>query len=275
MTAVSLPGASTRASAAERLLIFAIGFNLALMLPSCFAYALDERILNGINIWFKPLKFQLSLIMTLGTAILLLPLLDEQRRASLLVRLGAFAMSFCAVAEIAYITLQSARGRGSHFNFATDVERIAYIIMGIGAVTIVAGAFAIGLAIWLSRPFGKQTGLSVGAALGLMLGAVLTFATAVPLGGGELPGQVGHWIGGDRSDASGLPFFGWSTTGGDLRVAHFFGMHTMQTLPLLGLLADRAAPGRARLMVLVGAALCVAVTAVTFLEALAGKPFIG
>ncbi len=67
--------------------------------------------------------------MTLGTALVLLPLLDEQRRASLLVRIGAFGMSFFAVAEIAYITLQSARGRGSHFNFATDIERIAYSIM--------------------------------------------------------------------------------------------------------------------------------------------------
>ncbi len=47
MTAFSLPGASKHARSAERLLIFAIGFNLALMLPSLVAYALDERILNA------------------------------------------------------------------------------------------------------------------------------------------------------------------------------------------------------------------------------------
>ena len=43
----------------------------------------------------------------------------------------------------------------------------------------------------------------------------------------------GHWIGGDQTDATGLPFFHWSTTGGDLRPAHFAALHLMQAVPLI------------------------------------------
>jgi hypothetical protein len=259
--------------AASRLLIFAIGFQIALLAPSLLAYALDERLINDVNIWTKPLKFQISLVLTLGTLLWLLPLLDGEWLHSRLVRFGAFLAGFFAVVEIAYITLQSARGRASHFNYSTPFESAMYSIMGVGAVSIVLGCFLIGLAIWLARR--GENGFSLGAAIGLMLGAVLTLATAFPMSSGALPGQVGHWIGGVPSDAGTLPLVGWSRAGGDLRVAHFFGTHAMQALPLLGLIADRLAPDRARPIVWGGAALAILVTVATFLQAVAGRPFLG
>lgn len=41
----------------------------------------------------------------------------------------------------------------------------------------------------------------------------------------------------------GLPFVGWSTVAGDLRVGHFVGMHGLQVMILLALVLVLLGPG--------------------------------
>jgi hypothetical protein len=77
----------------------------------------------------------------------------------------------------------------------------------------------------------------------------------------------------------GLAFVGWSTTGGDLRIGHFVGMHALQVLPLLA--AGLAAVGRDRLdeaarvrIVQIAAAAYAGFVVLVTWQALRGQPLL-
>ncbi|MBR0556097.1 hypothetical protein J5J10_10455 [Ciceribacter sp. L1K23] len=263
----------SRSSTPEHILTVAIGFQLALAFPSIFAFLLDERLLNDISVWVKPLKFQASLVVMLATLLLLLPRIDATARHGRGILAAALTAAVTSTGEIVYITFQAARGRASHFNFETDAERLAYNLMGFGAAFLVLSSLVIGLYILLRPAPGTGTGLRLGGGWGLILGSVLTLVTAFTLGSGQIDGP-GHWVGGVRSDAGGLFLFGWSRTGGDLRVPHFFATHIMQALPILGLILDRTAPAMARPGIVAGAIASVVVVALTFFQAIDGQPFL-
>lgn len=257
----------------RRLLIVGIGLQVALALPSLIALFLDERVLNDISVWSKPLRFQASLTLMLATLLLLLPLIEQRTRAGRGVWLASLTAVITASGEILYITLQAARGRASHFNESTPFEATAYSVMGAGAALLVLSSLVIGLYI-LRRPSpDAPTGLRLTGGWGLVLGSIATLITAFALGSGEIGGP-GHWVGGARTDLGGLPLFGWSRTGGDLRVPHFFATHIMQALPILGLGLDRLAPRFARPGIALGALLSIAVVVGTFVQAVQGRPFL-
>jgi hypothetical protein len=257
----------------RRVLIVGIGLSAALALPSVIALGLDDRLINGISVWSKPLKFQASLAMMLLTLILLLPLIEARTRAGIGVFLASLMAAITANGEVFYITLQAARGRASHFNDSTAFEATAYSVMGVGAALLVLSSLVIGVYI-LRRPrAGAPAGLRLGGGWGLVLGSVATLITAFALGGGQIDGP-GHWVGGIKTDIGGLPLFGWSRTGGDLRVPHFFATHIMQALPILGLGLDRFTPRFAKPGIALGAVISIAVVIGTFVQAVQGRPFL-
>ena len=250
-------------------------FTAALLVVCAAAYSLDTRTVNDINVWIKPNKFNTSLLMQLLTVLWLWQLVEPARRVTkFAVRLMA-TLAISGLIEIFYIALQSARGRASHFNNQTAWEAFMYTgVMGPVAVVLVVSTSIAGYWIWkhASAEARKHPGLYWGAVLGLFLGGIATLITASALASGQIAGP-GHWVGGVRSDIGGLPILGWSTTGGDLRVPHFFATHLMQALPLAGLLADKLFPSNAKLFVWLASAAGLAVVVLTFLQAVSGQPF--
>ncbi len=233
-------------------LLMASGFAVCLAAP-----LVDPQMFNGIDAWHKPAKFFFSLSVQLATVAWALSLLDDTQKRSRTVRWSVIAMIAAAWLELVYITFRAARGEGSHYNTDTPLTQALYGVMGLGALTLTITAAIIGFIIWRRR---NGDLWREAAGLGLVVGAIL--ATVV---GGILSSHTGHWIGGNQSDATGLPLFYWSTTGGDLRVAHFAGLHAMQIVPFAALSGRRA--------VVYGTAVAIALlTAALFAQAVMGLP---
>ena len=235
--------------------------NLGLAGLALVLLPLDHRLVTGLPVWMKPLKFSLSI--TAFTWTLGWLLADLPAGAQRSVRRIGWGVAATMLVEQAVIFGQAARGTTSHYNASTPLNGLLFSAMGVGIMLNTAlVTWAVYLA-WRYRPHGPA-----GYVWGLRLG-LLEFLVGSVLGGFMIhAGQhtVGHADGGP-----GLPGLGWSTVAGDLRLAHFLGMHALQALPLLGWAASRRVPRRAVPLVLAGAALWAGAVAALLLQALAGR----
>jgi len=244
-------------------------FLLALMVPTFAAYLLDGRELYDINVWIKPLKFEFSLVVYLGTLAWFWGYLPEARQKGRFLNTYAILVVGVIALELTYIIIQASRGVASHFNETTEIEAVLFTVMGVGALFLTTMAPVLGVALARS-PRGD---LAPAYRLAVILGLILTFVLGATAG--MAMGQNGsHWVGAAHTDAGGFPIFGWTRTGGDLRVAHLFGIHAMQILPVAGWLIARRRPNAIGLVWL-AAAVLTALTVYTLVEALAGHPFLG
>jgi hypothetical protein len=234
----------------NRLLTFSvIAFVLLIPLPF-IGMALDPKVITGVNGWIKPLKFLLSAAIYSATFLWLLTYVKGRRRW---VQFVANVTAVVLLIEIALIVLQVIRGASSHFNVATGFDAAVYSIMGT-AITILA-VMNLVLAILLLIQRMDDRGFAWSLRLGVLASfvgiTVAFFMTAGPtpeqlaaMEAGAPMTTIGAHSVGVADGGPGLPFVGWSTAGGDLRVPHFVGLHGMQVIPLLGWWLSRPAQRR-------------------------------
>ena len=245
---------------------------LVVSLPTLLLTVIDVRTFQGVSVWLKPWKFQFSVatyMLTLALYMVWLPTVARQSRA---LRIAMWAAVLSGVFEVLYITWQAAWGQASHFNVGTPFHAAMYGLMGLGAVILSSASLVLGVVIWRSDAYAVSAPLKKAITQGLVVAFVLGTAFGAYLS--AQPG--GHWVGGALTDAGGVPVFHWSRSGGDLRVAHFFGLHALHFVPafaVLLLMVCKSQQLASRLVTVFSVALALASVGV-FAQARAGLPFL-
>ena len=253
-------------------LVWSCVFSLAMMLPTLVLLITDTRVLDDELLWLKPLKFQISMAVFCFTIAIAVETLPQELKSSLFIRIPTLAVAVTAVYELLFLAIQAGRGKRSHFNSETLFDQVGGSIMAAGATILVGGAMLIGLVILfhcLSKgwdAFGDPLALSF--AFGLIIGGFLGGYT-----GSFIGMNAGPFVGEYSSTDPTVPLFGWSQTIGDLRIAHFFGLHTMQALPLLALgLLIFIPPNAASALIFIAGAGWIWLTLAALSTAQAGQP---
>ena len=181
----------------------------------------SDTIVLGISAFIKPMKFFLSICIFSWSMGWYLYYLDMPRRTK--------SYSIMLVLVFAYemfvILWQAANGRLSHFNIDTPLYATLFTMMGLAIMVLWFWSVVILIFFFRKKQFTIPTPYVWGIRLGLLVFLIFT------LEGGVMSSRLSHTVGAADGSA-GLPIVNWSRQYGDLRVAHFFGMHALQIIPL-------------------------------------------
>jgi hypothetical protein len=243
---------------------------LILMGPTLFAMTTDQRTFLGINVWMKPLKFELALTIYLATLAWYTGWLPKSVATSRWHRIFCLSVVLAITAEMIWIGGAASFGIASHFNATSRFMFVLYGVMGVLAIFLTSASLLYGVVIWRDRNSRLDPAFRISVGIGLIATFVLTIVVA-----GYMSRSMGHFVGGNHSDAEGVPLMGWARDGGDLRVAHFFATHAMHVIPAFGFVASRMLrTSQARWAVLGFAGLFAGLVGYTFVEALQGQAFL-
>jgi hypothetical protein len=239
---------------------------LFLFFAELILFFYDKRELTGVNIWLKPMKFSLATWIFTWTIAYILSFIENPTKVSIINWIVFTAMMI----EIILIVYQAFRGEKSHFNMSSPANAAIFSMMGF-VITINTIAIVV-LTFWFfTDSFQLELPLLWAIRLGLIMFVIFSFEGFVM--GSMLKHSVGVADGG-----KGIFFLNWNISAGDLRVAHFIGIHALQALPLFALLLLNFKHNMdetvALALVFIFAFCYFSISSIAFTRAMMGKPLL-
>ena len=240
---------------------------------------IDPRLFQGVSVWHKPWKFQISTVLYWWSLAWFISYFGTSEQFSLSRRFIVWMSLIAGLFEVVYISWQAAFGLASHYNVSSPFYSAMYTAMGVFAVLLTSTSGVLGYRVLRDRSqtYATPEALRHAIGWGLIISSVLGIVTGAILGGRTTSG--GHWVGGTTNDALGLMVLNWSRDGGDLRVAHFFTLHAMQILPVMAMLffwlTPNMSPNTSKQFIWLLAVGYAGFCIFTLMQALRGTPFLG
>lgn len=178
--------------------------------------------IQGVSGWLKPFKFFLSTTLFAWTMAFYMHYLENQTQ----VQIYSWSLIVLLSIEIILITYQASQGRLSHFNQEDAGGKIIFSIMALAITLFILHTAYMGLLFQKQKTFIIPDYLVLSIKLAIGITVVFAFE-------GFTMGAILRHTVGAQDGTTGLPLLNWSKTHGDLRVAHFFGIHALQIIPLV------------------------------------------
>jgi hypothetical protein len=193
----------------------------------------DARELGGVSVWEKPLKFFVSSAIFSFTFSWLSSFITKGSRW---VKVAGLFIAISLAVELVLIAAMAALGTTSHFNVSTPTAIVIWSLMATFITIVLFSTLFLSITILLQKQQELNLKLtlvlgSLNTAVGMGLAYLMTSPTANQLA--SFQGIAGAHAVGVSDGGPGLPFLGWSTVAGDLRVGHFFGLHSIQVAVIL------------------------------------------
>ena len=212
-------------------LTFAIVSALAAVITAALVL-LDDRVLLGAPLWMKPFKFFISATLMSLTLAYVIPRISQKSKR---VQIASLTIIGSLAVELVLITWAAASETTSHFNVSSPLAIAVWSAMAtfIGLVWVATMVLTLAYVRFGQDEAAMKRALSWGMAISIVGMAVAFFMTGPNSDQlANFEGIAGAHTVGAADGGPGLPLFGWSTVAGDLRIAHFFGLHALQAIPL-------------------------------------------